>query len=102
MHRSGATAATIALALFAAGGCGDGGSGSRSPGEGGQSGSSSPGTRPGSESGPTTAAGPIAFETDRDGDDEIYLMDPDGSSPRRVTDHPADDFAPDWGPAHRR
>ncbi|MGH7630419.1 MAG: TolB family protein [Gemmatimonadales bacterium] len=54
---------------------------------------------------PTTfavACGPpperIAFATDRDGNFEIYAMNPDGTGLTRVTDHPARDVDPDWSP----
>jgi Tol biopolymer transport system component len=40
----------------------------------------------------------IAFSSDRDGNTEIYLMDPDGSNAVRLTDHPASDIEPDWSP----
>ena len=39
----------------------------------------------------------IAFATGRDGNFEIYVMNADGSGLSRLTDDPADDFAPDWG-----
>lgn len=38
----------------------------------------------------------IAFNSDRDGNDEIYVMNVDGSNVRRVTRHPATDLAPVW------
>jgi TolB protein len=34
--------------------------------------------------------------TDRDGNDEIYVMDLDGSNPTRVTSHAAADWASSW------
>lgn len=40
----------------------------------------------------------IAFESDRDGNREIYSMDPDGSNPVNLTNNPADDFDPVWSP----
>ena len=40
--------------------------------------------------------GKIAFASDRDGDFEIYIMDPDGGGLFRVTDNPADDTQPTW------
>jgi hypothetical protein len=42
--------------------------------------------------------GKIAFVSDRDGNDEIYVMNPDGSGQTRLTDNPADDGAPAWSP----
>jgi Tol biopolymer transport system component len=38
----------------------------------------------------------IAFESDRDGNVEIYVMNADGSDPLRVTNDPAADEAPAW------
>lgn len=38
----------------------------------------------------------IAFDSDRDGNNEIYLMQADGSSARRVTFAPGSDLAPLW------
>ena len=40
----------------------------------------------------------IAFQSNRDGNDEIYLMDADGTKKQRLTDHPAPDVSPDWSP----
>jgi Tol biopolymer transport system component len=40
----------------------------------------------------------IAFNSRRDGNNEIYLMNADGSNQVRLTDNPADDFAPSWSP----
>ena len=41
--------------------------------------------------------GMIVFSSNRDGDDEIYVMDADGSNVRRVT-HGAAGFEPIWSP----
>jgi Tol biopolymer transport system component/formylglycine-generating enzyme required for sulfatase activity len=43
-----------------------------------------------------TTVGQIAFESDRDGNWEIYVMNADGSDPRRLTDHSAVDWSPAW------
>jgi Tol biopolymer transport system component/serine/threonine protein kinase len=40
----------------------------------------------------------IAFESDRDGNSEIYVMDADGSDARRLTSNPAADLEPSWSP----
>ncbi|MFC1561009.1 SUMF1/EgtB/PvdO family nonheme iron enzyme [Candidatus Latescibacterota bacterium] len=42
--------------------------------------------------------GKIAFTSDRDGNDEIYVMNPDGSDQRNITNNPASDGAPSWSP----
>lgn len=44
----------------------------------------------------------IAFESDRDGNYEIYVAGVDGRSPRRLTHNPARDQAPAWSPDGRR
>ena len=38
----------------------------------------------------------IAFQSDRDGNDEVYVMNPDGSGQTRLTDNPAWDGSPSW------
>jgi len=40
----------------------------------------------------------IAFETMRDGNSEIYVMNADGSNQMNITHHPADDHAAAWSP----
>ena len=40
----------------------------------------------------------IVFTSARDGNREIYLMNPDGSQQIRLTDNPADDLYPAWSP----
>jgi len=40
----------------------------------------------------------IAFDSNRDGNLEIYMMNTDGSNPIRLTDNPADDWRPSWSP----
>ena len=40
----------------------------------------------------------IAFVSDRDGNDEIYLCNLDGTGVVRLTDNPGRDFAPSWSP----
>lgn len=47
---------------------------------------------------PGSAAGQVAFTTDRDGNDEIYLVNADGTGLRRLTTHPAADLQPTWAP----
>ena len=44
----------------------------------------------------------VAFPTSRDGQREIYLMNPDGGGQTRLTFHPADDFIPAWSPNRRQ
>ena len=41
----------------------------------------------------------IAFTSNRDGNDEIYLMDADGSNLRRLTNNSVNDWYPAWRPA---
>lgn len=40
----------------------------------------------------------IVFSSSRDGNLEIYLMNPDGSGVIRLTDHPTRDYEPVWSP----
>ena len=40
----------------------------------------------------------IAFDSDRDGNWEIYVMDADGSNPTNLTNNAADDQRPAWSP----
>lgn len=40
----------------------------------------------------------ILFSSDRDGDLDVYVVSVDGAELRRLTDHPADDYSPDWEP----
>jgi len=40
----------------------------------------------------------IVFRSNRDGDDEIYVMAADGSGQRNLTNHPASDADPAWSP----
>ncbi len=42
--------------------------------------------------------GLIAFTSNRDGNYEIYTMNPDGSNPTNLTNNPAEDSLPDWSP----
>jgi hypothetical protein len=42
--------------------------------------------------------GQIAFVSNRDGNDEIYVMNPDGSNQRRLTNTPGEDWHPSWSP----
>jgi Tol biopolymer transport system component len=46
--------------------------------------------------------GKIAFVTDRDGNDEIYLMEADGGNPINLTNNPARDRDPAWSPDGRQ
>ena len=42
------------------------------------------------------AKGKIAFATVRDGNAEIYVMNPDGSGQTNLTNNPAEDSTPAW------
>ena len=44
----------------------------------------------------------IAFESDRDWNWEIYVMDNHGGNPRNLTNNPADDRDPSWSPDGKR
>ncbi|NNK11531.1 MAG: DUF5050 domain-containing protein [Flavobacteriaceae bacterium] len=43
-------------------------------------------------------SGTIAFNTNRDGNKEIYLMDVEGKNLRNITDNPAMEYGPSWFP----
>ncbi|MBU0494964.1 MAG: hypothetical protein KKA73_17460 [Chloroflexi bacterium] len=45
-----------------------------------------------------SGGGRIVFVSDRDGNNEIYIMNADGTDQRRLTDHAADDRSPVWSP----
>jgi hypothetical protein len=48
-------------------------------------------------------AGPLlAFESDQDGNREIYVADPASQQRWRLTSHPAQDFGPAWSPEGQR
>ena len=40
----------------------------------------------------------LVFQSERDGNFEIYIVKADGTGARRLTDSPAGDYWPDWGP----
>ena len=44
----------------------------------------------------------IAFSSERDGNSDIYVMNPDGSNKVRLTEHAAIDTDPAWSPAGTR
>ena len=52
--------------------------------------------------GPPAFNGKIAFAATRDGNYEIYAMDPDGGNPTNLTNHPAVDYEPAWSPDGKR
>jgi TolB protein len=43
----------------------------------------------------------IAFNSNRDGNDEIYIMDYDGANPTRITFNKIKDYMPAWSPDQR-
>lgn len=47
---------------------------------------------------PVERIGPILFQTNRDGNAEIYAMDANGENIRRLTEHGARDGGPRWSP----
>jgi Tol biopolymer transport system component len=44
------------------------------------------------------AMGQIAFVSDRDGNQEIWVMNADGTNLRNITNHRAHDWMPTWSP----
>ena len=44
----------------------------------------------------------LPFHGNRDGDNEIYVMNADGSEQTRLTSVPGNDFFPNWSPDGRR
>jgi TolB protein len=85
---------TLGLAAAACGGGGGGGQ-PETPTAGGATPPSGDGTTPASGE---TPEGKIAFVSFEDVNQEIYVMNPDGSDKRNVTNDPATDFDPDWSP----
>jgi len=51
---------------------------------------------------PSAANGRLAFVSKRDGNNEIYLMNPDGSALINLTNNPAFDWEPAWSPGGTR
>lgn len=47
---------------------------------------------------PADIGGTIAFVSDRTGNDEVYLLDPETGAVRQLTDSPGFDRAPGWSP----
>src|SRR5882672_10257460 len=47
------------------------------------------------------ANGKIVFSSQRDGNNEIYTMNPDGSDRVDLTRNPASDITPEWSPDGR-
>ena len=47
---------------------------------------------------PASNEGKIIFQSNRDGNDDIYVMDADGSNVKRLTDHSKRDYCADWSP----
>ena len=43
----------------------------------------------------------IAFQSNRDGNAEVYVMSADGTHQHRLTHDPAQDGLPDWQPVRR-
>ncbi len=47
---------------------------------------------------PDSTQGKIAFSSDRDGNQEIYVMNADGTNQTNLTNNPANDSSPSWSP----
>ncbi len=47
---------------------------------------------------PPNSEGKIVFYSERDGNAEIYVMNPDGSGQTRLTFNASNEFCPDWSP----
>jgi len=47
---------------------------------------------------PPPSTAPIAFVSDRDGNEEIYVMNADGTGQTNLTNNPANDFSAAWSP----
>jgi TolB protein len=56
---------------------------------------------PGLEATASPYRGTLAFQSDRDGDWEIYTVEADGTNLVKLTDHPAADRHPAWSPDGR-
>ncbi len=85
---------TFAAVLLLAAACGD---------DGEEDSTAAPGatTPPAEDAAPEpapSATGKTAFNSDRDGNNEIYVMNADGSGQTRLTDDPALDANPAWSP----
>ena len=50
----------------------------------------------------SSAGDQIVFESDRDGDWNIYLMDSDGKNQRSLTTHTSEDRRPSWHPSDKK
>ncbi len=50
----------------------------------------------------SSGSGKIAFVSDRDGSEQIYVMGPDGSNVTRLTNPPGTSFAPAFSPDGRK
>jgi hypothetical protein len=53
---------------------------------------------PGAQAAYPGVNGPLVFQSSRDGDNEIYLLNPDGSGVTKLTDNVAGDLNPVWSP----
>jgi len=49
-------------------------------------------------SSPVPTGSKIAFQTERDGNMEIYVMSADGTAQTRLTNSPGSDWVPSWSP----
>ena len=78
--------------------CGDDGDVATTAGEQGAIASQTTTTSPTTTASGQPDAQSIAFRSDRDGQEEIYVIAPNGSGLINLTDDPADDEDPAWSP----
>lgn len=88
----------LALALAVTAACGGGDAGLGPDGGDSSPAEAKPSPTEGEPGAGERLEGKIAFVSFRDGKQEIYVINADGTDERNLTKHPADDFDPDWSP----
>ncbi|MCJ7509611.1 MAG: hypothetical protein MUP14_01810, partial [Dehalococcoidia bacterium] len=87
----------LAVPLAACGGGDEGGAPTAGPSPTAAAGEPTLAPTPSATAG-APAAGKIAFQSNRDGNDEVYVMNADGSGQINLTNNPAADAFPAWSP----